>query len=165
MTLCSLTRYNNLKRGIPRRKTKKELWRGRYVVTRKTYRKRGVLYFFSLSSLSSFFLLAAAVSAGLRRVFCRKQKQPVRTSGIRDTFPIFHRLVCVILLDNSSMRDRRLYIVQLQVSIRFLFPIVALFLFFFFFFFTRSLYIIAHTRNGVRLVNRNRGVSKVSKTP
>lgn len=31
----------------------------------------------------------------------------VRTSGVCDTFPIFHRLVCVIPLDNSSMRDRR----------------------------------------------------------
>lgn len=54
MTLCSLTRYN-LKRGIPRKKTEKELWRERYVVTRKMYRKRDVLYFFSLSSLSFFF--------------------------------------------------------------------------------------------------------------
>lgn len=112
--------------------------------------------FVSSFSLSFFFLLAAAVSAGLRRVFCRKQTQPVRTSGIRDTFPIFHRLVCVILLDNSSMRDRRLYSSASGIHPLFI-PHCC-----FISFFTRSLYIIAHARNGVRLVNRNRGVSKVS---
>lgn len=47
--------------------------------------------------------------------------------------------------------------VQLQVSIRFLFPIVTLF-----FFFTGSLYIITYVCNDVRLVNRNRKVSTVS---
>ena len=105
MTLRSLTRYN-LNRGIPW-KNEKKIMVGRIGTS---YQGRCIANEASFAFFSpSFFLFPTAVAASLRRVFCRKQKYCQRTSGVRDTFPIFHRLVCVILLDNSSMRDRRLY--------------------------------------------------------
>lgn len=74
MTLCSLTRYN-LNCGVPW-----ETRRGNYSgeIRRDeedTYRKRALFFSLPFSLFFPRFLAAAAaVSAGLRRVFCRKQK-------------------------------------------------------------------------------------------